>query len=74
MNIMEERVRELLTKPFFEPFRIRLVNSCFYDVFVQVQLQLFEEYVCFYGRTAEWAEFPYSSIANIESLVEYLDE
>lgn len=67
--IRAELERLLYADPF-QPFRMKLVNGDFHDVFYPGTVAVLDEGIYIGSRDQDWASFPYRSVASFESLWE----
>ena len=69
MTGIQLRLHRLLYSGRFEPFRIKLVNGDYHDVF-DPQTVSFERRVVFIAENNQnWVVFPFTKINSIESLM-----
>jgi hypothetical protein len=68
VSMMEGRVRELLENEV-TPFRIKLINGDAHDVGSTEEAAVLALGLYIASPDGNWAEFPYTSIVSLESLV-----
>jgi hypothetical protein len=60
---------KLATREPFEPFRIRLVNGDFHDIFYPQNVVVTKTIVNIHAPDQNWVFFPIDKIASVESLI-----
>jgi hypothetical protein len=67
--VLRDDLRELLDHEPFEPFRVRLVNGDYHDIFYPQNVALLRFAVYLPQPDQNWVIFPINKIADIKSLI-----
>jgi len=68
--MIRDELLDLSGREPFEPFRIKLVNGDFYNVFDPLSLAIQAAGVTIAASDGGWVVFPFDKINSIESLIE----
>jgi len=68
-SVIEKLVNQLLPRPVFLPFRIRLLSGDLHNIAApELAVQVIGG-LYIIQRDGHWVQFPYESVASVESLI-----